>query len=94
MYKLSNRAVEDFESIYEYTWRKFGYQHADKYTTEMEQLFLLLEKNPLMGRNSSEIKEGTRQVQPPPTCNFLSKCGLWHFHNPHFTSANEPNIAY
>ena len=61
MYKLSNRVVEDFESIYEYTWRKFGYQHADKYTTELEQLLLLLEKNSLMGRNSSEIKEGTRQ---------------------------------
>lgn len=61
MYKLSNQAVEDFESIYEYTWRKFGYQQADKYTTEMEQLFLLLEKNALMGRNRSEIKEGTRQ---------------------------------
>lgn len=39
MYKLSNQAVEDFESIYEYTSRKFGYQQADKYTTEMEQLF-------------------------------------------------------
>ena len=41
--------------------KKFGYQQEDKYTTEMEQLFLLLEKNALMGHNCSEIKEGTRQ---------------------------------
>lgn len=94
MYKLSNQAVEDFESIYEYTWRKFGYQQADKYTTEMEQLFLLLEKNALMGRNRSEIKEGTRQYNHRQHAIFYQNADYGHSHNPHFTSANEPNITF
>ncbi|MFU0887733.1 type II toxin-antitoxin system RelE/ParE family toxin [Kluyvera sichuanensis] len=61
MYKLSNSAVEDFESIYEFTWYKFGAHQADKYTRELDTLFSLLAKNPAMGHDCSALKEGIRQ---------------------------------
>jgi Plasmid stabilization system protein len=61
MYKLSNRAVEDFESIYEYTWKKFGQPQADKYTSDLDATFRLLAANPLMGQNCSYLLEGARQ---------------------------------
>lgn len=62
MYKLTHRAVDDFESIYEYPWKKFGSLQADKYAGELDLLFTLLAKNPVMGHDTSNIKEGTRQV--------------------------------
>lgn len=61
MYRLSNRAVEDFESIYEYTWKRFGPQQADKYTNELSLLFQSLAIHPLMGHDCSKIMAGVRQ---------------------------------
>lgn len=61
MYKLSNLAAEDFGSIYEYTWRRFGPQQAEKYTTELDSLFTLLGKNHLMGRECAYLMEGIRR---------------------------------
>lgn len=61
MYKLSNLAAEDFSSIYEYTWRRFGPQQADKYTAELDSLLILLANNPQMGRDCANLIEGVRR---------------------------------
>lgn len=61
MYKLSNRAADDFGSIYEYTWRQFGSEQADKYTLELDLFLSLLAKNPLAGRDVSEVINGVRR---------------------------------
>ena len=42
MYKLSNLAVEDFTTIYEYTLLNFGVLQADQYTDDLERTFALL----------------------------------------------------
>ena len=61
MYKLSNRAAEDFGSIYEYTYREFGCEQADKYTHELDHFLSLLAKNPQAGRDISDIINGVRR---------------------------------
>lgn len=61
MYKLSNLAAEDFSSIYEYTWRKFGPSQADSYAAELDSLLQLLARNPLMGRDYDYMIAGTRR---------------------------------
>ena len=58
MYKLSNKAVEDFEQIYEYTYLNFGENRADIYTNDMEKCLLLLSNSPQIGRSSDKIKKG------------------------------------
>ena len=58
MYKLSNKAVEDFEQIYEYTYLNFGEDKADIYTDEMEKCLLLLSSAPQIGRSVEKIKKG------------------------------------
>jgi toxin ParE1/3/4 len=61
MYKLSNLAAEDFGSIYEYTYRQFGCEQADKYTHELNHFLSLLAKNPQAGRDISDIINGVRR---------------------------------
>lgn len=61
MYKLSNRATDDFGSIYEYTWRQFGVDQADKYTHELDLFLKLLDNNPFAGRDFSNVVEGVRR---------------------------------
>lgn len=61
MYKLSNLAAEDFGSIYEYTYRQFGCEQADKYTHELDHFLSLLAKNPQAGRDISDIINGVRR---------------------------------
>ena len=58
MYKLSNKAAEDFETIYEYTYRNFGEYKADVYTDDMEKCLLLLSSSPQIGRTVDNIKKG------------------------------------
>jgi toxin ParE1/3/4 len=61
MYKLSNLAAEDFGSIYEYTWRRFGPQQADKYTAELDAVLTLLANHPQMGPDCRYLIEGVRR---------------------------------
>ena len=61
MYKLSNRAADDFEGIFEYTLLNFGIDQADSYTNTLHNVLLTISKQPLMGYACSEIKEGMRR---------------------------------
>jgi toxin ParE1/3/4 len=58
VYKLSNKAAEDFEQIYEYTYLNFGEDKADIYTDEMDKCLLLLSSSPQIGRSVDKIKKG------------------------------------
>ncbi len=58
MYKLSNKSVEDFELIYEYTYLNFGEKKADTYTDDIEKCLLLLSHSPQIGRSLDKIKKG------------------------------------
>jgi len=58
VYKLSNKAAEDFEQIYEYTYLNFGEYKADVYTDDMEKCLLLLSNTPQIGRSLDKIKKG------------------------------------
>ncbi|MGF1708882.1 type II toxin-antitoxin system RelE/ParE family toxin [Enterovibrio baiacu] len=61
MYKLSNKAADDFGGIYEYTYLNFGEEQADIYVEEMEACLLTLSGEPLMGRDCGEIGPGIRR---------------------------------
>lgn len=61
MYKLSNRAADDFAGIYEYTLINFGVRQADAYTTDLEAALHLLASTPMMGRECPEIADTVRR---------------------------------
>lgn len=60
-YKLSNRAVQDFAAIYEYTLVNFGAHQAGAFTEGLEGFFVLLSSSPSMGYECPEIAEGVRR---------------------------------
>ena len=51
MYKLTERAADDFAGIYDYTLLKFGEAQADHYTDALEAFFETLAGMPDMGRD-------------------------------------------
>ncbi|WP_340618360.1 type II toxin-antitoxin system RelE/ParE family toxin [Xenorhabdus entomophaga] len=51
MYKLSERAAEDFAGIYDYTLMKFGVAQADHYTAALEAFLETLANMPDIGRD-------------------------------------------
>ncbi|MBD2814547.1 type II toxin-antitoxin system RelE/ParE family toxin [Xenorhabdus sp. Flor] len=55
MYKLSERAAEDFIEIYDYTFMKFGEVQADHYTQALEAFLETLASMPGIGRDYSAI---------------------------------------
>lgn len=61
MYKLSQKAEDDFGVIYEYTWLNFGEDQADDYTYDMERCLVMLSESPLIGRDYNQIKQGIRR---------------------------------
>lgn len=75
MYKLSNLAAEDFDSIYEFTWRKFGPLQADKYTADLDSFLKLLARNPEMGRDRSDLVEGIRKHDHAEHAIFYKEVG-------------------
>ena len=58
MYKLSNKAADDFGDIYEYTYLNFGEDQAEKYTNDIEALLNTLAQSPLIGREYPELSIG------------------------------------
>lgn len=57
-YTLSQKAQEDIESIYDFGVKKFGKDQALYYLVEIRSYFELLLKNPEIGKQRDEIKEG------------------------------------
>ncbi|WP_417886683.1 type II toxin-antitoxin system RelE/ParE family toxin [Zunongwangia sp.] len=57
-YILSKKSEEDIEAIYEFGLKKFGKEQALNYLIELRAHFELLLKNPEIGKQRHEIKDG------------------------------------
>ncbi|MAM30469.1 MAG: plasmid stabilization protein [Flavobacteriaceae bacterium] len=57
-YTLSQKAQEDIDTIYEFGLQKFGKDQAIEYLVTLRSYFELLLKNPDIGKQRDEIKEG------------------------------------
>lgn len=60
MYKLSNKAVDDFSSIYKYSFLNFGEHQADSYPEDLEQTLTKLSASPFMGQDGSDLTVSIR----------------------------------
>ena len=56
-YQLSNKAVEDLTSIWNYTLVKWSEKQADKYYALLIETFIEISKNPGLGKDYSCIFE-------------------------------------
>lgn len=54
-YVLSQRADEDLEEIYVYSFREFGEHQADAYLLSLHDCFIALAENPGLGRDQGFI---------------------------------------
>jgi toxin ParE1/3/4 len=50
-YKLTNKAVEDLETIWNYTFEKWSEQQADKYYALLIDSCHIIGENPNIGKN-------------------------------------------
>ncbi|MGO4709208.1 type II toxin-antitoxin system RelE/ParE family toxin [Chryseobacterium sp. 2TAF14] len=57
-YILSEFADQDLEDIFNFTFNKFGFDQAEKYLLEIEDIFQNLITNPELGKARNEIKQG------------------------------------
>lgn len=58
IYILSEIADKDLEDIFDYTFNEFGFDQAEKYLLEIEEIFQNLILNPQIGKKRNEIKQG------------------------------------
>ena len=58
IYILSEIADKDLEDIFDYTFNEFGFDQAEKYLLEIEEIFQNLIINPQIGKKRDEIKQG------------------------------------
>ena len=58
IYILSEIADKDLEDIFDYTFDEFGFDQAEKYLLEIEEIFQNLIANPQIGKKRDEIKQG------------------------------------
>lgn len=58
IYILSEIADKDLEDIFDHTLDKFGFEQAEKYLLEIEEVFQNLIVNPQLGKKRDEIKQG------------------------------------
>lgn len=58
LYILSEIADKDLEDIFDYTFDEFGFNQAEKYLLEIEEIFQHLIVNPQIGKKRDEIKQG------------------------------------
>jgi toxin ParE1/3/4 len=56
-YKLTNKAVEDLNNIWEYTIEKWSEEQADKYYNLLLSCFQEIANNPAIGKNYQGIKK-------------------------------------
>jgi len=57
-YVLSEIADKDLEDIFDFTNNKFGFDQAEKYLLEIDDIFQKLVQNPKIGKQRNEIKSG------------------------------------
>ncbi|WP_235231041.1 type II toxin-antitoxin system RelE/ParE family toxin [Vibrio paracholerae] len=93
MYKLSQKAADDFGDIYEYTFLNFGAEQADNYTDEMEQCLQTLSEAPFIGRDCSELRSGVRRHDHQKHAIFLSNSRVRYICYPDLAPTDELHVA-
>jgi toxin ParE1/3/4 len=59
-YRLSKKAYQDFLGIYGSGIEQFGLRQAERYSDDLESLFELITRNPLMARLRTELRRPVR----------------------------------
>ncbi len=59
-YRLAAPAEADLEDIYRYTADAWGYDQAHRYLAELQQRFVEVADNPLLGRDRGDLRRGIR----------------------------------
>lgn len=59
---LTKDADSDLDEIFDYTEDEYGFNQAVKYLSDLNNLFEQLVKNPNLGRERNEIKEGIYSI--------------------------------
>lgn len=62
-YRISRRAENDLVDIADYTIREFGIEQARRYGSALEDCFMALAKNPLIGRSAEQFAPGLRRFE-------------------------------
>jgi len=62
-YYLSNKATHDLEEIFIFSYTRFGAARAEAYLTALEECFISLAHNPVLGKDVGYIREGYRKYQ-------------------------------
>jgi toxin ParE1/3/4 len=60
-YRLTIKAADDYEKLYQYGIENFGYQQADSYAEGMENQFEIIGDNPLRYAAINQYFEGCRR---------------------------------
>lgn len=60
-FKFSNAALDDLNSIYDYTSVHWGLKQAEEYTAEIYDACSRLAETPLLALDASEIKQGYKR---------------------------------
>ena len=60
-FDLTKSAREDLKSIAKFTQERWGVRQRNTYLKEIDQVFRVLAKNPAMGRECDEVREGYRK---------------------------------
>lgn len=60
-YRLTSKAADDYERLYQYGIENFGYQQADNYAEGMENQFEIIGDNPLRYPAINEYFDGCRR---------------------------------
>jgi len=59
-YRLYPKAIEDLESIYQFSVREFGIQRTEDYILAIEASFHYLAQDPLLARQCDYIRQDLR----------------------------------
>ncbi len=57
-YRLSEKAKEDYFSIYAYSFEQFGEAQAEEYTNGLLDIFNLITEQTKIGKNINYLREG------------------------------------
>ena len=60
-FDLTKSAREDLKSIAKFTQERWGARQRNTYLKEIDQVFHALAKNPAMGRECDEVRDGYRK---------------------------------
>ncbi len=62
-YRLSNKAEQDLENIWLYTFENWSLEQADRYTNNILDEIEYISYNPLPGKDYSHIRKGYKCVK-------------------------------